>query len=147
MIVEFKIPILGVKVWIWIAIQLKGFIATAYTCSKNATCVYIYIYMAREKRMQRDQWPMNLTAFSLISPPLKPNISQKLWPWYPSYGHQKEFYYISYYNREIIVYSRSTINAYSLFSHKWWTPLIKFMVGSTIHVRGGNTHLWYSEST
>ena len=145
MIVEFKIPILGVKVWIWIAIQLKGFIATAYTCSKNATCVYIY--MAREKRMQRDQWPMNLTAFSLISPPLKPNISQKLWPWYPSYGHQKEFYYISYYNREIIVYSRSTINAYSLLSHKWWTPLIKFMVGSTIHVRGGNTHLWYSGST
>ena len=48
--------------------------------------------------MQRDQWPMNLTTFSLISPPLKPNISQKLWPWYPSYGHQKEFYYISYYN-------------------------------------------------
>ena len=48
--------------------------------------------------MQRDQWPKNLTTFSLITPPLKPNISQTLWPWYPNYGHQKEFYYISYYN-------------------------------------------------
>ena len=36
---------------------------------------------------------------------------------------------------EIIVYSRSTINAYSLLSHEWWVPLIKFMVGPTIHVR------------
>ena len=41
-IVEFKIPNLGVKVWIWIAIQLRGFIALAYTRSKNTTCVYIY---------------------------------------------------------------------------------------------------------
>ena len=32
---------------------------------------------------------------------------------------------------EIIVYSRSTINAYSLLSHKWWVPLIKFMVRPT----------------
>ena len=48
---------------------------------------------------------------------------------------------------EIIVYSRSTINACFLLSHKWWTPLIKFMVGPTIHVRGESTHLWYSEST
>ena len=107
LIVEFKIPILGVKVWIWIAVQLRGFIAIAYTCSKNATCMYIWqefikkkknVYMARGKRMQRDQWPKNLTTFSLMSPPLKPNISQTLWPWYPNYGHQKEFYYISYYN-------------------------------------------------
>ena len=44
LIVEFKIPILGVKVWIWIAVQLRGFIAIAYTRSKN-TCVYIYIYI------------------------------------------------------------------------------------------------------
>ena len=99
-IVEFKIPNLGVKVWIWIAIQLRGFIALAYTSSKNTmrVYIYIYIYMAREKRMQRDQWPKNLTTFSLITPPLKPNISQTLWPWYSNYGHQKEFYYISYYN-------------------------------------------------
>jgi len=26
------------------------------------------------------------------------------------------------------VYSQSTINAYSLLSHEWWVPLIKFMV-------------------
>ena len=51
------------------------------------------------------------------------------------------------YHGEIIVYSRSTINACSLLSHKWWTPLIKFMVGPTIYVRGGSTHLWYSGST
>ena len=37
--------------------------------------------------------------------------------------------------REIIVYSRSTINACSLLSHEWWVPLIKFMVGPIIHVR------------
>ena len=42
-----------------------------------------------------------------------------------------------YIYREIIVYSRSTINAYSLLSHEWWVPLIKFMVGPTIHVREG----------
>ena len=36
--------------------------------------------------------------------------------------------------REIIVYFRSIINAYSLISHEWWVPLIKFMVGLTIHV-------------
>ena len=48
---------------------------------------------------------------------------------------------------EIIVYSRSTINAYSLLSHEWCVPLIKFMVGPTIYVRGGSTHLWYSGST
>ena len=49
--------------------------------------------------------------------------------------------------REIIVYSQSTINVCSLISHEWWVPLIKFMVGPTIHVRGGSTHLWYSGST
>ena len=38
---------------------------------------------------------------------------------------------------EIIVHSRSIINAYSLLSHEWWIPLIKFMVGPTIYVRGG----------
>ena len=48
---------------------------------------------------------------------------------------------------EIIVYSQSTINVYSLLSHKWWVLLIKFMVGLTIHVRGESTHLWYSGST
>ena len=32
---------------------------------------------------------------------------------------------------------RSIINAYSLLLYKWWVPLIKFMVGPTIHVRGG----------
>ena len=42
---------------------------------------------------------------------------------------------------EIIVYSWSTINVYSLLSHEWWIPLIKFMVGPTIHVREGSTHL------
>ena len=39
-------------------------------------------------------------------------------------------------DRKIIVYSWSTINAYSLLSHKWWVPLIKFMMEPTIHVRG-----------
>ena len=48
---------------------------------------------------------------------------------------------------EIIVYSWSTINAYSLLSHEWWIPLIKFMMGPIIYVRGRNTHLWFSEST
>ena len=48
---------------------------------------------------------------------------------------------LSFLYREIIVYSRSTINAYSLLSHEWWVPLIKFMVGPTIHMRGGSTHL------
>ena len=42
---------------------------------------------------------------------------------------------------EIIVYSRSTINVYSLLSHEWWVPLIKFIVGPTIYVRGGSMHL------
>ena len=48
---------------------------------------------------------------------------------------------------EIIVYSRSTINTYFLFSHKWWVPLIKFTVEPTIYVKGGSTYLWYSGST
>ena len=48
---------------------------------------------------------------------------------------------------EIIVYSWNTINVYSLLSREWWAPLIKFMMGPTIHVRGGSTHLWYSGST
>ena len=54
----------------------------------------------------------------------------------------KRFTYIFLW--EIIVYFRSTINAYSLLSYEWWVPLIKFMVRPTIHVRGGSTHLWYS---
>ena len=48
---------------------------------------------------------------------------------------------------EIILYSQSTINAYSLLSHKLWVPLIKFMVGPTIPVRGESMHLWYSRNT
>ena len=48
---------------------------------------------------------------------------------------------LSFLYREIIVYSRSTINAYSFLSHEWWVSLIKFMVGPTIHMRGGSTHL------
>ena len=54
---------------------------------------------------------------------------------------------IYFFCREIIVYSQNTINAYFLLSNEWWVPLIKFMVGPIIHVRGGTTHLWYSEST
>ena len=34
------------------------------------------------------------------------------------------------------MYFQNTINVYSLFSHEWCVSLIKFMVGSTIHVRG-----------
>ena len=34
-----------------------------------------------------------------------------------------------------------TINAYSLLSHEWWVPLIKFIVGPTIYVREGSIHL------
>ena len=48
---------------------------------------------------------------------------------------------------EIVVYSRSIINAYSLLSHEWWVPLINFIVRLIIHVRGGSMHLWYSGST
>ena len=48
---------------------------------------------------------------------------------------------------KIIVYSWSIINAYSLLSHEWWVPLIKFMVGPTIHVGEESTHLWYYGST
>ena len=51
------------------------------------------------------------------------------------------------YSGEIIVYSRSTINACFLLSHEWWVSQTKFMVGPTIHMRGGSTHLWYSGST
>ena len=32
---------------------------------------------------------------------------------------------------------QSIINAYSLLSHEWWVPLIKFMVGPSIYVREG----------
>ena len=42
------------------------------------------------------------------------------------------------------MYSRSTINAYSLISHEWWVLLIKFMVEPTIYVRGESAHLWYA---
>ena len=48
---------------------------------------------------------------------------------------------------EIIVYSQNTINAYSLLLYEWWVPLIKFMVGPTIYVRGWSTYLWYSGCT
>ena len=48
--------------------------------------------------------------------------------------------------RKIIKYFRSTINACFLISHEWWVPLIKFIVGLTIHVKGGSMYLWYSES-
>jgi len=44
------------------------------------------------------------------------------------------------------MYFQSTINAYSLLSHEWWGPLIKFMMEPTIYVREGTTHLWYSGS-
>ena len=54
---------------------------------------------------------------------------------------------LSFLYREIIVYSRSTINAYSLLSHEWWVLLIKFMVGPTIHMKKGSAHLRYSGST
>ena len=59
----------------------------------------------------------------------------------------KAFVNFSLFFWEIIVYSWSTINACSIFSHKWWVLLIKFMVEPTIHVRGGSTYLWYSGST
>ena len=43
--------------------------------------------------------------------------------------------------REIIMYPRSIINAYYLLLHEWRVLLIKFMMGLTIYVRGGSTHL------
>jgi hypothetical protein len=49
--------------------------------------------------------------------------------------------------RVIILYSGSTLNAYSLLSQKLWVPLIKFMMRPTTSVRGGSTHLMYSRST
>ena len=49
--------------------------------------------------------------------------------------------------RVIILYSRSTLNAYSLLSQKLWVPLLKFMMGPTTSVREGSTHLMYSQST
>ena len=36
---------------------------------------------------------------------------------------------------KIILYSWSTINAYSLISHEWWVLLIKFMMKPTIYMR------------
>jgi hypothetical protein len=50
-------------------------------------------------------------------------------------------------NGVIIRYYGSTLNAYSLLSQKLWVPLIKFMMGPTIFVRGGSIHLMYSWST
>ena len=47
----------------------------------------------------------------------------------------------------IILYSKSTLNAYSLLSQKLWVPLIKFMMGPTTSVRGGSIHLIYFRST
>jgi hypothetical protein len=41
-------------------------------------------------------------------------------------------------------YFGSTLNAYSLLSHKWWVPIIKFMVEPTTYVRRRSTHLMYS---
>ena len=52
-----------------------------------------------------------------------------------------DFFYPGFTRGEIIVYSRNTINVYSLLSHEWCVLLIKFMVGPTIHVRGESTHL------
>ena len=46
----------------------------------------------------------------------------------------------------IIEYSESTLNAYSLLSHKWWVPLITYMMGPTTYVREGNTYLMYSRN-
>ena len=43
----------------------------------------------------------------------------------------------------IILYSGSTLNAYSLLSHKLWVPLIKFMIESTTFVKRGSKHLMY----
>jgi hypothetical protein len=43
----------------------------------------------------------------------------------------------------IILYSGSTLNAYSLLSQKLWVPLIKFMMGSTTFVRRRSKHLMY----
>ena len=54
---------------------------------------------------------------------------------------------IDSYIGKIIVYFRNTINAYSLLSHVWWVPLIKFMMRPIIHVRGGSIRLWYSGNT
>ena len=54
--------------------------------------------------------------------------------------------YIYIYIRKIISYSGSTLNVYSLFSQKWWIPLIKFMMRAINSVKGGNTHLMYSRN-
>ena len=42
---------------------------------------------------------------------------------------------------EIIVYSRSIINTYSLLLHEWWVLLIKFIMRPTIHMRWESMHL------
>ena len=70
-----------------------------------------------------------------------------IWMVYMNFNHFILFTNSIFLLREIIVYSRSTINMCSLLLHKLWVSLIKFMVGPTIHVRGESTHLWYSEST
>ena len=36
---------------------------------------------------------------------------------------------------------------YSLLSHSWWGPLIKFMMESIIYIRGGNIISLYSRTT
>ena len=42
----------------------------------------------------------------------------------------------------IIEYFGSTLNAYSLFSQKWWVLLIKFMIGSTTSMREESIHVF-----
>ena len=61
--------------------------------------------------------------FSMI--PLFPDTSHEVWRSY----HPAENVLKRVNSWEIIVYSQSTINAYSLLSHEWWVPLIKFMIG------------------
>ena len=140
----------------------------------NLNSVYIYIYKERERCSYTSQarayfatiWANNSFYFIYFlmtrAKKFKCPLTRTNMPVIPQTDHDQCYQKVSFnclgnntfkitnlsaYPRKIIVYSWSTINAYSLLLHEWWILLIKFMVGHIIYVRGGSTHLWYSGST
>ena len=90
------------------------------------------------KRRGRDRWRVILILRVVQRLKVKREIMV---------GSNEEKWEIVIWCREIIVYYRSTINTYSLLSYEWWVLLIKYMVGPSINVKWGITHLWYFENT
>ena len=69
-----------------------------------------------------------LCGYAICKSPQRHSKETKLSPQFPSF------------QREIIMYSYSTINAHFHLSHKWWVILIKFIMEPTIHV--GELHIY-----